>query len=212
MALTIVADTLPVFPVDIAYGFPGGPEFITDVVVLDNRNEQRNSFSDQPLHSWDVGFLLKEQPEFYNVRRFFNACRGRAHPFRFKDWEDFKSCAVYATNGFADQSLGAATAGQTAFQLVKSYAQDDYETFSDVTKPIGSTVRIGVNGVEVTSGWTVDETTGIITRGSALSGGEVITWGGQFYRKARFDTDKWPGVAEGFDIGSVQLPIVELLS
>lgn len=210
MPLTIVQDTLPIFPTDISFGRPGGPEYMTDVVVLDSGDEQRNSYWSEPRYSWDVGYAIREIHKITALLDFFHACKGRAQPFRFKDWLDYKSCRVESEPDFDDQSLGAATAGQTAFQLYKTYPQNPYSTRIDIVKPLGASIRIGVNGTEVTSGWTVNETNGIITRGTPLTGGETITWGGLFYRRCRFDTDKLSHSFEAWQAGGVDVPVIAL--
>lgn len=213
MAFTIVADTLPIFPTDISFGRPGGPEYATDIQILESGQEQRNSFWLEPRYSWDVGYAVRELDKMYALLKFFQACRGRAKAFRFKDWLDWKSGIDQTKDGlidFDDQTLATATAGQTAFQLKKTYLESPYSTVIEIIKPKGSTIRIGVNGVEVTSGWTVNESTGIITRGSPLSGGETITWGGEFYRKARFDVDKLSHSFEAWEVGAVDVPVIGL--
>jgi uncharacterized protein (TIGR02217 family) len=210
MPFTIVTDTLPVFPTDISFGRPGGPEYLTDVAILESGHEQRNSFWKEPRYSWDVGYSLRTMDKIYALLQFFHACKGRHQPFRFKDWLDYKSCAIHLTPDFDDISLGAATAGQTQFQLKKTFTQGTYTTSIDITKPKGSTIKIGEDGVEVTTGWTINETTGIITRAPALAGGEVITWGGEFYRKCRFDVDKLPHAFEAWEAGGVEVPIMHL--
>lgn len=210
MPFTIVTDPLPIFPLELAYGYPGGPEFATEVAIIESGHEDRQSWWPEPRHSFDVGYGPHEHWRIYALRKFFNACRGRRRSFRFLDFEDYKSCAPNETPAFDDIALGTATAGQTVFQLRKDYIQDDYTTEIDIIKPKGSTIKIGVNGTEVTTGWTVNEISGLITRGSPLAGGETITWGGEFYLKCRFDVDKFPGTAEAFEVGSVKVPIIQL--
>jgi uncharacterized protein (TIGR02217 family) len=213
MPFTIVVDTLPIFPTDISFGRPGGPEYLTDVVILESGHEQRNSFWLEPRYSWDVGYAVREFPKIYALIQFFHACRGRAKAFRFRDWADWKSSTSQtkeASTTFNDQSLGAATAGQTQFQLKKTYTAGNYITSREIIKPVGGTVKIGVSGSEVISGWTVNEQTGIITRSTPLVGGEQITWGGEFYLKCRFDTDKISNSFEAWEAGGVEIPVVHL--
>lgn len=210
MAFSITADTLPIFPTDISFGRPGGPEYLTDVVVLESGHEQRNAYWSEPRYSWDVGYGVRKIENIYALLEFFHACKGRAKPFRFKDWLDYRSCNVYDTPAFDDVSLGAATAGQTEFQLIKTYPESPYSTTIDIIKPKGDSIKIGEDGLEVTSGWTINEATGIITRGTPLAGGEAITWGGEFYRKCRFDTDKLNHSFEAWRAGGVEVPVVHL--
>lgn len=210
MAFTIVADALPIFPTDISFGRPGGPEYVTDVGIVESGGEQRNGFWSEPRYSWDVGYGVRTIDKIYALLVFFHACRGKWKPFRFKDWLDYKSCAVDLTPTHLDINLGAATAGQTTFQLKKSYVQGAYSTTIVITKPRGASIKIAENGLEVTSGWTVQESTGLIVRGTPFAGGEVVTWGGEFYRRCRFDVDKLPHTFEAWKAGTVDVPVIHV--
>ena len=210
MALSVVTSSLPLFPTDLSFGRPGGPEYMTDVVILESGAEQRNAYWGEPRYSWDVGYSVRTMDKIAALLKFFHACKGRHQPFRFKDWLDYKSCSIEGTPSFDDQSLGSAAAGQTEFQLAKSYAQSLYETSIEVFKPSGSTIRVGVNGAEETSGWTVYEESGLIIRSIPLTGGETVTWGGEFFRKARFDTDKLSHSFAAWEAGEVEVPVIGL--
>lgn len=216
MPFSITADPLPIFPTDISFGRPGGPEYVTDVVILDSGHEQRNAFWPEPRYSWDVGYGVRTYDKIYALLQFFHACKGRKEAFRFKDWADYSTAAVDAITGefaavnYTDQSLGTATAGQTTFQLTKTYSQGSYTTAVDIIKPAGATVRIGVAGSEEVNGWTVSEITGQIVRGTPLAGGEAITWGGLFYRKCRFDVDKISASFYHWTSGEVEVPIIHV--
>ncbi len=210
MPFTIVPDTLPIFPTALNFDPPGGPEYLTDVEILGSGHEQRNSFWPEPRYSWDVGYGVRTHDKIYALLQFFHACRGRKNPFRYKDWSDYKSCARQSTVNYNDQSLGTAIAGQVNFQLKKTYTEGSYSTVILIYKPRGSTVRIGFGGAEETSNWTVNEQTGIITRATPATGGEAVTWGGEFYRKARFDVDKLPVTFYHWTSGSIQVPVIHV--
>ena len=210
MPLTIITDTLPIFPTDLSFERPGGPEYVTDVAIVESAHEQRNSFWAEPRYSWDVGYGVRTISKIYALLQFFHACKGRKESFRFKDWSDYKSCALHLTPNFTDVSLGAAIAGQTQFQLKKLYIAGNYQTSIGIIKPKGDTIRLGVDGVEETTGWTVNEQTGIVTRSVALAGGEAVTWGGEFYRKARFDVDKLPLSFQAWTEGTIEVPVINL--
>ena len=210
MALSVVTSNLPTFPTDLSFGRPGGPEYVTDVVILESGDEQRNAYWGEPRYSWDVGYSVRTIDKIAALLKFFHACKGRHQPFRFKDWLDYKSSSVEDAVSFTDQSLGTATAGQTEFQLSKTYAQSLYQTVVEMYKPNGSTIRIGVNGAEETSGWTVYEETGLVIRSTPLAGGETVTWGGEFWRKARFDVDKLSHSFAAWQAGEVEVPVIGL--
>lgn len=213
MAFTIVTDTLPIFPTDLSFGRPGGPEYLTDAAILESGHEQRNAYWEEPRYSWEVGYGTRTIDKITALLDFFHKCKGKKQPFRFKDWLDYKSCQITGSEiiSYLDQALPAATAGQTQFQLIKTYGTaDPYMTVVDIIKPRGDTIVIAVDSVEETSGWTVNEVTGIIERSSGLSGGEIVTWGGEFWRKARFDVDKLSHSFDAWKAGTVDVPVIGL--
>jgi uncharacterized protein (TIGR02217 family) len=72
-------------------------------------------------------------------------------------------------------------------------------------------VRIGVNGVEQTSGWTVDTTTGIVTFSVAPTNTHPVTAGFEFEVPVRFDTDFLEVDYANFDAGAIpDIPIMEV--
>src|SRR5690606_23529408 len=74
----------------------------------------------------------------------------------------------------------------TQFQLVKRYGDDTHVQVRKITKPVSGTVKIGVNGVESVSGWTVNTETGSVKFTSSQAGND-ITGGCEFDVPCRFD-------------------------
>ena len=115
------------------------------------------------------------QAELDEVRAFFYARQGRAHGFRFKDWGDHKSCLPSGTPAPTDQAIGTGDGTTTAFQLVKRYASGNQTWTRTITKPVAGTVKVYRDGVEATSGWSVDPTAGLVTFTTAPNVGVQIT-------------------------------------
>lgn len=210
MPFTIVESDLEILSSDVSYGFTDGGEFINDVTVAENRQEQRLVYSDEPFFRYDLGYLIKTEEEAEDLREFFYAHGGREQAFRMKDWSLYKSCKLYNEPSFDDVVLGTAAPGQTQFQLKKVWAVGNRSKSIDVIKPNGATVRIGEDDAEVFDDYTINEETGILTRATPCSGGEVITAGFEFFQKCRFDMDHFPFTAEGFKVGSFRIPVVSI--
>jgi uncharacterized protein (TIGR02217 family) len=151
----------PRFPEAIAYGATGGPEYKTDVVILDSGAEQRNARWAQARLRYTVDMPLMPDKRGELVA-FFRAMKGRAHGFRLKDWLDYQ---VDITNG----RLGTSTVGTgyAAYQLYKYYERGLNE-YRSIRKPVVGTVQIYRGGALQTAGagagnYALDTTTGVVT-------------------------------------------------
>jgi uncharacterized protein (TIGR02217 family) len=185
----------PRFPEKISLGAMGGPEYSTDVIVLNSGFESRNQNWAQPLAKFDVSHGIKTQDELNALIAFFRTVKGRANGFRFKDWSDFKvldGFGYLVATGVADQ-----------WQLVKKYSSGIYDDYRIISKPIASTIVFGGGGT-----YTLDDTTGIVDK---TAGADPTGWLGEFDVPVRFDTDSMRTTIENYRVFSWgQIPIVEI--
>jgi uncharacterized protein (TIGR02217 family) len=200
MALASFAEVL--FPTDISYGSQGGPEYSTSLVVLGSGREQRNQNWSASRGKYDCIFGVRHQNDLEKVIQFFRARRGKLQGFLWKDWTDYRAVA---------QVLGTGNAGTTAFQLVKIYEPGSEQYSRTIEKPKADTVKIYLNGVAQTSGYTLNSTTGVVTFSVAPGSGVVVSANFEFYVKARFDLDQLPVSLAGLRAQSApSIPIVEI--
>jgi uncharacterized protein (TIGR02217 family) len=200
------------FPTAISRGASGGPERRTDVVMTASGREERNSRWANSRRRYNVGFGVKSLDDVHAVIAFFEERRGRLHAFRFKDHADFKSCPPQSTITALDQVIGTSTGAQTEFQLVKNYGSGlrNYERV--ISAPVAGTVRIAVNGSEITS-FTVNLATGVVTLNAAPGAGVAVTAGFEFDVPVRFDTDEIAINVENFRGGEIpDIPLIEVQS
>lgn len=198
----------PSFPLDLAYETEGGPQYLTEVVRFPSAKESRNAVRSMPAYQFDGASGVQTEEDLYQLLTFFHVAGGMHLGFRMRNWADYKSCAPYSTPTALDQTIAAATAGQTLFQLVKRYTWGSSERVVDIIKPVPNSVLIAVNDVEQESGWTVDTATGLITFGSGLSAGDVVKAGYLFDIPCRFDTDFLPRRFKDYLVGEIEVPIV----
>ncbi len=190
------------FPPDISYGAAGGPGYSTSVVATVSGHEKRNANWAEARGKWNVAHGLKRRDQVAALIAFFRARKGRAHGFRFKDWTDFQALA---------QPLGIGDGANTEFQLVKHYASGGALESRVITKPVDGSVTVYTDGVEQSSGVSVDTTTGIVTFAVAPVDGAVVTADFEFDVPARFDTDEMEITIETYDLARwAQIPIVEI--
>jgi uncharacterized protein (TIGR02217 family) len=193
-------------PARLAFGSTGGVERRTEVVTLASGFERRSTPWAHGRRRYLVGAGVRSLDDAAALVAFFEARRGRLYGFRFRDFADFKSCAPSGTISPIDQALGVGDGETTVFALAKAYG----DLARPVTKPVDGTVRVAVDGVEVTA-VSVDATTGLVTFEDPPGEGAVLTAGFEFDTPVRFDADRIDVTLESFEAGRVvAVPLIEL--
>lgn len=199
------------FPEDISKGSSGGPTRRTDIVELVSGFEERNAAQAHSKRTYDAGMGLRNVNDLHDVIEFWEARFGQLYGFRWKDWADYKSCKTRNFPAFNDQAIGVGDGVKTQFQLVKNYQSGIGGYERTIKKPVAGTVLIGVNGLPVTSGWTVNNNTGIVTFSVAPASGHAVTAGYEFDVPVRFDAEGLTISIDAFNHGSVpQINIKEI--
>jgi len=210
------------FPTGISYGSRGGPGFKTEIIELDSGQERRLSRWSQPRHRYSIGYGIKDYSDLAALKAFYLARIGAANSFRFKDFQDFTSAdiPVQVNSGgtlpaFTDQLIGIGDGFTKVFQLVKRYQSGPTVLVRTITKPITTTITVGLNGVQQALGsFVVDAASGRVSFISAPAAGVQITWGGEFDTHVRFANsadDLLSMSFDTFDYGSSALECVEVL-
>ena len=222
------------FPYNISYDSISAATFASDVIVVDSGASTRISRWDQPLLEFDVGFAVRTMEQLHTLIGFFRAMRGRQYGFLFYDPLDHTSSTAVAVEAreapppqFTDQVIGEGNGSIFQFQLIKTYSgpagtvtssrpickpiQGGY--FIDQARPLAYPVTIGVNGVQVLSGWSVDYDTGIVTFSGSGTTGPVgtITAGFEFFVPVAFNTDRLPISLQYYGVGeATEVKLIEL--
>lgn len=199
------------FPLPLRQGAKGGPEFRTLVVGSEAGLEQRAGLWSSPRRSYEFDTQTWSRATLDQLLAFFVARAGRLHSFRFRDWSDYfagrrVSPGVYDT----PMRFGTGTGSQTAFQLTKTYSSGGVDVVRVITKPVASTVKVFVGGVEQTSGWTLNASTGVVTFSVAPANGAAVAWTGEFDVHARFDMDRLEFALGTVDAGAASVRIIEV--
>lgn len=189
-------------PVDISFGSSGGPEYSTDVTLTHGGFEQRNINWAEARARYNVAHGVKTQAQLNELIAFFRARKGKAYGFRFKDWTDYQGIAEVIAIGDGEMR---------SFQLVKSYSSGNVAEMRVITKPVAETVRIYKDAVLVTSGISVNATTGIVTFLEAPVEGVVISADFEFDVPVRFDSDRLSASLDAYGSHSwADIPLVEV--
>lgn len=184
-------------PVDIEIGARGGPSFQTTCIILNGGGEQRNQDWQEFRCKFDISYGIDSLDNLDEAYEFFIARRGRAHAFRFKDWKDYA----------LDQELIGIGDGLTdTYQIIKTYEPSGQPYTRRITRPIAATTEVYVAGVlkTVTTDYTLDDDTGVITFTSDVANGAHVTVTCEFDVPCRFDTDEFVLTHEAFEAGNIQ--------
>ena len=189
------------FPPSISFGARFGPNFNTKVVTVSSGSEKRNQNWLMAKYQGDVSTGIKQPSQMDLFLAFFVNRAGKARGFRFKDWKDYQA---------VDQPLGGTVDSvNLIFQLQKLYVTATRTYTRTILKPVPGTVR--VNGLG--TGFTIDNTTGLVTMGAAPAVRPIASF--EFDVPVRFDIDLFdPSIedisSEGFLSIVQKIPILEL--
>lgn len=180
------------FPTDISVDATGGPTFHTTIMTLASGFERRNVDWSLTRQQWDVASGVKSPEQANALIKFFYARLGRAFGFRFQAPNDYKMPFWNATPGDIDPlPLQCTTDGvSNTFQIRKPYGDAGSTYFRPLSKIVDASEALYDNGV-LTTDYTIDITTGIVTLGSTIAAttGHLITASCEFDVPMRFDSD-----------------------
>lgn len=202
------------FPTDISLGARGGPERLTEIVLTGSGREERNQRWSRSRRKWNAGYGVRRLAQIEAVLAFFEERRGRLYGFRWRDPLDHRSCAAGASPTPLDQNLGSGDGARAQFQLVKRYGAAFDPYLRDIVKPVASSVRVAVNGVEQPPArYALDAASGRIVFAPAhvppMSAS--VTAGFMFDTPARFDADYLEIDVASFEACAIpQIPLIEI--
>ncbi|MFT3997277.1 MAG: DUF2460 domain-containing protein [Asticcacaulis sp.] len=194
------------FPARLAFGSGAGVERRVRITTLGSGHEQRVSPWALGRRRYLVGAGIRRLSDASALLAFFEAREGPLHGFRFRDFADGFSGVTEAITPM-DQPVATGDGVTRTFQLIKTYGA----VIRPIRKPVEGTVRVALDGVEVSDGVTMDATTGQILFDEAPDEGAVLTAGFRFDVPVRFDADRLDLTLEGFDAGRVAaIPLIEI--
>jgi uncharacterized protein (TIGR02217 family) len=157
------------------------PIFSTDVQTSVSGRETRNANWLYPKYKWQLTYNFLRagaQQELQTIIGFYNARQGQFDPFLFSD-------TFTPDNAVTGQEIATGDGATTVFQLVRTLGG----FIEPVTAP-NTVSNIYLNSA-VTTAYTVDPTTGLITFTTAPAAGAVITADFSYYWRVRFLADSY---------------------
>mgnify|MGYP000946651648 FL=1 len=203
-------------PLDIRMGASHADDYAVTITQTAGGAEYRKLVHQYPMRRWTINFTLLRDDLAARVLALYHRAYGRYAGFRVRDVDDYNSSATgRGTITMLDQPLTRLAAG--IYQLRKEYGAGGTplgigRPARVIYKPVSGTVIAAKNGVSISSGLSVDITTGVVTVSPAPLVGDTITAGFEFDIPARFDSslDVSSLSRDVRDCGSID--IVELLA
>lgn len=143
------------------------------------------------------------------LRDFYHRCAGPYSGFRLHHYVDYTTNDYTKAPTHTDQILIPVT--NKIFQLVRWYGPQNVNTSTRriIYKPVVGSVKVGVAGALVTTGFSIDHTKGLITFVSVPAG--QVTAGCEFDIPVRFDA-AYNGSYNTANVISASFQVVELLN
>lgn len=192
MTITVYADVI--LPNQIISAGARGKQIRNNArTMASNGTQQVNVNWARTLRQYELGVVPLTVADWQTLEGLFEVTEGGAFGFLLQDPKDTKALITE----------GVATAlTSTTFQLYKTYtsAGSTRTKTRKITRPIASGFVINNSGTPlvVTSQYTLNTTTGIVTIPSAPTAGN-LTWSGNFYVPVHFSSDEidWELVRSG---------------
>lgn len=187
-----ILSTFATFPECPSYGFSVQPQYLVQVTAREGGFERVDGRWPRALNLYNAPTGARDVEVIQNIRDFYHCVGGRTLTFRFKDYADYKSCAIDQDVTELDQPFEtlSSSSGDHAYQLTKLYTVGSLQQIREITMPDASTIVIanGSGTIQASSTYTVDENTGLVRTRAGFSG-IPVSWGGEFFVPCRFDSE-----------------------
>lgn len=182
------------FPTNISYGSVGGPQFKTQIFTSHKGYEKRNIDWAQPLMRFNVAYGIRTDEDMMDIFHFFNARRGRAYGFRYKNWLNYSVSAAPIAMGDGES---------TTLPLWKVYGvagSYNYKRLKCLVQ--GSVTGVGLSApgslVEGTD-FNIDYNAGEIAFNDVIPYGTPVYGSLEFDEPVRFDVDSLTNTIEAYN-------------
>ena len=162
--------------------------YSTYVLREKSGNETRIARRYFPSYEIDLGDMVLSESELVSLKTFFEARKGTYEGFRFKMLLDYQATETLNILGTNITNQGVLLGSGTDYQLMKKYTVGTVNSYRTITKPRAGTISIFEDGLQLSSGFSLDLNSGKVTFDTAPSG--VLTWSGEFDTPVRFNQDQ----------------------
>lgn len=185
--------------------------FSTAIRTVNSGFEQRKINWSQFRLTADISYPIQKKETLQEIINHFIVMNGSAYSFPMKNWDMFR---IGDPRTGDVQLIGTGTGSQTNFQLNKLSEVGIYNFTKEVTKPrAGGKVYLNSTLQTITTDYTIDLLTGIISFVSAPGPGVQVNYCGEFDFPMRYASDDLNVLAtmylENYEIASI--PSIQLI-
>ena len=179
-------------PVNVRLGTSYADDYPVLITTASGGAEYRKLINPFPVRSFHVNFTADQASLWASVLALYHRAYGKFAGFRVKCRDDFSTNGMTGAPTPLDQALANTASG--IYQLRKFYGTNGTALSGvgypsrTIYKPVAGTVVAAKNGVTISSGLSVDTTTGLITITPAPLITDAITAGCQFDIPCRFNS------------------------
>lgn len=203
-------------PVDVRLGMSYADDYQVLITMTAGGAEYRKLVQPYPVRSFHINFTTIQSDLWARVLAMYHRAYGKFAGFRVKCLDDYSTNNLTGTPTPLDETLANTASG--IYQLRNFYGTNGTALAGvgypsrTIFKPVAGTVVAAKNGVTISSGLSVDTTTGLITISPAPLITDTITAGCQFDIPCRFNSQIEVTAIDinARDCGSID--IIELLS
>lgn len=203
-------------PVDVRLGMSYADDYTVMITTTSGGAEYRKLVQPFPARSFHVNFTTDQADLWARVISLYHRAYGKFAGFRVKCMDDFSTNNLTGAPTPLDEVLANSSTG--IYQLRNFYGTNGTALAGvgypsrTIFKPVAGTVVAAKNGVTISSGLSVNTTTGLITISPAPLISDTITAGCQFDIPCRFNSMiEVTAIDRKFrDCGSIDL--IELLN
>lgn len=180
----------------IRYDHTFVPDFDVEITQTGGDNdtqpsEYRKLKHPFPIGKWSIEYQLDRDTMNTDIMGIYYRAYKSYAGFRAKNFDDFTTNNYRQPPTAFDEPL--ARVGTGIYQLQKRYGSDKTALSighpkRTIFKPVTGTTLIGVDGVQQSSGWTVNTTTGKVTFTVDPGVSAVVTGGCEFDLPVRFNS------------------------
>lgn len=180
------------FPLDVRLGMSYADDYTVLITTTAGGAEYRQLVQPFPVRSFHVNFTTDQADLWARVLALYHRAYGKFAGFRVKCLDDFSTHNLTGTPSPLDETLANSATG--IYQLRNFYGTNGTALAGvgyparTIYKPVAGTVVAAKNGVTISSGLSVDTTTGRITISPAPLITDTITAGCQFDIPCRFNS------------------------
>ena len=183
---------------DVESGFSGGPVWRTLTKELRSGVVRRKATRSRPVHRFSASFDNRDFDTLSTLLAAFNATRGAAFGFRFRNWMDYELTSEPLTTG---------TGAEQSVQIGKRYAFGPESVVLPIRKPNADCI-VRADGTPITA--TINTATGLATFTAPL--GSTVTITGTYDIPVTFSNDDFSAVMQIRSVSTVDVDLVEDLS